>query len=303
MFYFNFTSLVEEKCRTIKRNVEELLDSLPTQTEENAQTDTSINSYKQQIDSLTEELKKVKEENILLHEQIQQLKNNNNKMTVPPAEPCFNSNIGFNFSDKSFGKLASLENEIQINDIYASDDYFTPCILSDGRIVSPSGENHKSISIFSINYELNTWKKDIYKENAHNGQIRSFVELSNSRLISCSTDTTIKIWLIKTNDLTEIKTLAEHSTCVNRITALNKNRFASASNDKTIIIWNNEEPYNIIKKLTNRNSVWNLLFVKSKEMLVASYSGGLEFWNLRTYNRESIIENTYTEYSISSMIE
>ena len=188
MIYFNFTSLVEEKCQSIKRNVEELLNSLPTQMEENDQTNTTINSYKQQIESLKEELKKIKDENVLLHEQIQQLTKDNNKMNVPVAEPCYKSNISFNFGNRCFGKLASLETEIEIDNIYSNDAAFTPCILSDGRIATPSEESSNSISIFSIDYELNAWKKDIYKENAHNNQIRSFVELNNYRLISCSSN-------------------------------------------------------------------------------------------------------------------
>ena len=132
----------------------------------------------------------------------------------------------------------------------------------DGRIVTPSGENIKSIAILSINYELKAWKKYIYKDNTHNTYINSFIELNNNRPISCSDDKTFKIWSIKENDLTKINTLSEHKGRMNKIVSLNNNKFASASSDKTIMIWNSENPYNIIKTLTNRDKVGNFLCIK-----------------------------------------
>ena len=301
MNYIDFKSLIEEKCDSIKRNVEDLLNSMLTQIKEDDQANISINLYKQKIHSLTEELQKVKNENILLQNKLQQYKVTNTKPNIPPikqrTESITHTNINTN------RKLLSLKNEIEINNIYTGEFSFSPFVLSDGRIATPSGEDDKSISILSINYELKNWKKDVYKENAHNSCITSFVELSKNRLLSSSNDHTIKIWSIQVNNLIEIKTLTDPSGDVYKITTLSRNRFASASFNNTIRIWNSEEPYNLIIALDTKDSVWNLLFVESKEILISSHEGGLIFWNSQTYGKEHIMKNTYTPGCITSMIE
>lgn len=305
MNYIDFKNLIEEKCTSIKRNVEDLLNSLLTQLKEDDQTNISINLYKQKIHSLTSELQKVKNENILLHTQLQQYTTTPTTLK-PPSPPTIeqqHQEPPTSSPALTNHKLLTLKTEIEINNIYTGYFSFSPFLLSDGRIATPSGEDDKSIAILSINYELKNWKKDIYKENAHNSCIRSFLELSNNRLLSCSNDHTIKIWSILTNNLLEVKTLTEPNGDVYKIITLSRNRFASASYNNTIRIWNSKEPYNPIIALDTKDSVWNLLFVESKEILISSHEGGLIFWNLQTYGKEHIMKNTYTPGCITSMIE
>lgn len=293
-----FRNLVEEKCHTVKINIEDLLNAISIQKQKEDIPNETITSYKQQIDFLNEELKKVKKENTLLYEEINKLKSNKLNINSTHVNPIREFTVKQIINS---GPIVSFKTEFKIDKIY-DDGWFSPLLLSNGKIVS-RGNDGKSISILSLNYQLKTWNQDIYKENAHTGWIYSFVELTNQRLVSCSGDKLIKIWQITGNDLTEIKTLTEHNSGVYRIILLNKDRFASASYDKTVIIWACEYPFKIIQKLNHKHSVYNLLFLESKNMLISNYYGGLTFWNLNNYSREHTIENIYTADSISSIIE
>ena len=198
MNYIIVKNLIEEKCNSIKAHINDLLNILPSQLEEDIQQSTSIEVYKQQIDSLKEELKKVKNENMLLHNQIKNKPKENNE----------DYNEGeLIIKEQTSNKLVSFETEMTLINAISGIYCFSPLLLSDGRIATPSDNHNKSISILTANYEIKKFIRDIHKEKAHNNCIRSFVELNNNRLVSCSDDKTIKIWAIQANKLTEINTL------------------------------------------------------------------------------------------------
>ena len=119
--------------------------------------------------------------------------------------------------------------------------------LKDKRIATCGVD--KSISIVSIDYETKKWKQDIKKNSAHSSYINGLCELSKDRLVSCSSDNTIKVWNITPNDLNLLSTLTNHTNYVSKVIPLPRNRFSSCSNNKTVKIWNSESTYGLITSL------------------------------------------------------
>ena len=337
----NFNDFLEYKFFAVKNNFDDLFNTISSNflTKDISEkyvlikeTQTKLALYKTKIETLTEELRELKKENGNLLEELKMLKyergcfNELIKSSNAIFETLLNvkgeihdirktffgeekdiediqNNIHKILMNKIKQRLAieTFEYEMHVENIH-SGNLFSPLLLSDKRIVT-TGTNASSILIGSINYQTKEWKQDLLKENAHSNIINSFLELSNNRFISCSHDYSIKVWKLSENDLTEIKKLTSHSSNVYKLVLLNNNRFASASSDATIRIWSTEEPYNLIQTLNSQSSVYNLLFLKEREMLITSYSGGLEFWNMKTYKRENTISSYYCYYNNNSLIE
>ena len=328
MYTIDFANFVEEKCYSIKLNVEELLNSLPFKERINLTTPSDkLTVYRKQIDSLNEELTRMKLENALLNEEKNQLISNQRSGLLSALSSIqieihdirgifFGEEINVKPFQKRIheiikkivnlsGSIAYLKDVVEIKDIYQTieGEYFVPtCSLSDGRLVS-IGNQIGSISVCSIDYGCKTWKQDIIKENAHYDHIFSFMELSNHRLISCSKDCSIKVWNVLPSKLEEIKLITGHNNIVYKVIPLGFNKFASGSGDHTVKIWNNEKPYNLLRTIQAFNEVWNLLYLKHKEMLVVNCKGGLEFWELFTYSKEHTLENISAFCCINSMLE
>ena len=73
---------------------------------------------------------------------------------------------------------------------------------------------------------------------------------------------------------------------------------------KTIKIWNSNPPYNLIKVLTGQQfSVDSIIKLKKRELLVSgSYDKTLRFWNLNSYQCETIMNDIYC-YNNDSLFE
>lgn len=203
-------------------------------------------------------------------------------------------------------KIKSFNNEIRIEHIHSRNWGFSPIILSDNRVVAPSGNEGTGISICAINYETKTWEQSIKKETAHSGRIRSFLELPNNVLLSCSEDCLLKLWRLADNDLLELKCIRAHDSEITKLISLDDSctQFASSSVDKTIVLWNGVTPFHKIAVLRCEAPVNNMLHVRSTNSLIAScHEHGLEFWDMRTRTRTQSIKGSSTTYSINSMIE
>ena len=61
--------------------------------------------------------------------------------------------------------------------------------------------------------------------------------MNETRIITGSHDTTIKNFQMSKEDLVVTQTLQDHEKDVNSITKLDNTSFATASEDKSIIIW------------------------------------------------------------------
>ena len=254
-------------------------------------------SYEKMIVSLHEKLDHLRKENKLLYERIpssnldsQELKNliSNIKKEV--------RNLKTRLLYKTVQRL---EHDIQVQKIHSEYICFIT-ELKDNRIVTCSNDN--SISIVSIDYETKKWKVDIKKLNAHEDSINSLCEVNN-KLVSGSYDKTIKVWGITPRELKLLSTLTNHTDYVNKVIPLTNNRFSSCSSDKTIIIWNSVN-YELIKTLTNENSVFALLKPEQKELLITSVDEtSIDFWDLNNYKKLHSIKGHYAHYFGQRIIE
>ena len=293
-----------------------------------------LNKYQEIINSLQHELTEVKKENTNLNEKLKQtndqqlseqyvsiIKEDTNELKqlisimkgeihdirniiVGQTKEAKTTAISKEQLQKICGQpvtIKGLEHIIHIDKIHSS-TLCSPIVLNDKRIATCS--NDKSICVLSINYESKTWDINIKKENAHSGCIYGICELSNQRLVSCSSDHTIKIWRIGQKDLSLLSTLTNHTNYVCKAIPLPHNKFASCSYDNTVRIWNSDNPYQPLATLTHGGGVYYLLQLKKKDILVTSCCGdsSLYFWNSSTYQKLNTIKNVYTDVS-EHMIE
>ena len=77
------------------------------------------------------------------------------------------------------------------------------CILelSNEKIALGTIDGH--IFIYDLDILSETYIKFVNKVSAHKLSVNCLVELTDSRLASCSSDSFIKIWNIKINDITD----------------------------------------------------------------------------------------------------
>ena len=142
---------------------------------------------------------------------------------------------------QNLGKIIVEDYKIENkNPIYTltnhSSNVFCLCVLSDGRLVSGSGD--KSIII----YNKNTFKPDlIIKE--HNGSISCIIQLHSGELVSCSYDCQIKIFKIEGEKYEVLQTLEYHTNIIFKTIELKNKTLLSCSSDSSIIFYqkNNNE--------------------------------------------------------------
>ena len=78
------------------------------------------------------------------------------------------------------------------------------------------------------------------------------------------------------------------------------------SSDNTVKIWNSESPYELITTLQLDGSVWDILKLKQKEILITSdggNNGSINFWHSNNYNKLHSIKGHYAWRCGTPMIE
>lgn len=114
----------------------------------------------------------------------------------------------------------------------------------------------------------------------------SCVQFDDNRIVSGSSDETIKVWNIRTNAQWSVQTLVGHSGTV-RCLHLEGNRLVSGSSDKTIKVWDlstQDSWSSIACKVTmigHRDTV-RCLQVDDDKVISGSYDMTLKVWDLRT---------------------
>ena len=108
---------------------------------------------------------------------------------------------------------------------------YSLCQLSNRNIISSS---FKSIKIWSVNHPYDLL---FSIEKAHNDWVYKAITIPNNLFVTCSKDSTIKIWkgVLPYNEI-PIKVLEGHYSEVKSIVELN-NKIISVSNDRTLRIW------------------------------------------------------------------
>lgn len=156
---------------------------------------------------------------------------------------------------------------------------YSLCILSDGRLGSGSSDSTIKI-INQKNYEI-----DITIAS-HTHSVLCITPSKDNKLISSSSDKTIKVFKISQFSYALLATLEGHSNWVWKVVLTLNNLIASCSWDNTIKIWEKEEP----KKTFNCNCR-SLLSLRCKNSLVSGNdSGALKFWNVDSLSCEHEME-------------
>ncbi|GAB6026209.1 hypothetical protein CHUAL_012419 [Chamberlinius hualienensis] len=167
--------------------------------------------------------------------------------------------------------------------------------------LSPSAEQ-RQLQRLRLTDEKTMWKKAFSERhrlarNWMTGQchVRTFeghtqgiscVQFDNMRIVSGSSDKTIKMWDIRTNSPWAVLTLVGHSGTV-RCLHLEGNRLVSGSTDCTIKVWDlssNSSWCSIACKVTmigHRDTV-RCLQVHMDKVVSGSYDKTLKLWNLST---------------------
>lgn len=113
----------------------------------------------------------------------------------------------------------------------------------------------------------------------------SCVQFDDTRIVSGSWDTSIKVWNIRTNTPWAVQTLSGHSGMV-RCLHLDGNRLVSGSADKTIKVWDLSRQHNwssIACKVTmvGHTDAVRCLQVDSEKVISGSYDCCLKIWDIR----------------------
>ena len=215
--------------------------------------------------------------------------------------------------EKNEEKAQTLHNITRIEEIIQSEELDTAqygCVYSlieipNNRIITGGWDGN--ISISSYNITAKTWKREVYKEKAHNSGILSLCTLNNNRLVSGSNDKSIKVWTISELDITLLKEIKEHIGVIHKLIPLSNERFASCSSDKTVRIWKNDDnTYECISTLKHDAWVRSILQLRGKEVLVTSNgyfpSSYILFYNIDNYTKDHTVEGYCAGWS-SHMVE
>ena len=164
----------------------------------------------------------------------------------------------------------------------------------------PSGKfatcsNDKSIIIYNENKEIN-----LIIENAHEKKVTCICIFTENLLISSSME--IKIWEIKNFYFRKIQVLNFHNEYINKIIKLNDEYFASAGEDKNIIIYKYIPNLNKFEKFTilngNKNGIDGMIYFD--DLLISVSDNEVIFW--KNFKIIKILENLY-HYSCNGLIK
>ena len=171
--------------------------------------------------------------------------------------------------------------------------------LKDGRLISCSYDKLLNI------YHKDTFELQIsIKENLRG--IISFTQLNNGKLITSSSDETMKIIKLIGEDKYEIEQILQgHKNSVMKVIEIRENELISISTDKSMKIWilNKEKKFECITtiKYKYKYSFSNILKLNEKEFVTSSLSEGLKFWNSNNYSNIASISNIEIYWTLKTM--
>jgi WD40 repeat protein len=107
------------------------------------------------------------------------------------------------------------------------------------------------------------------------------------------------IVLDSSNDYICIKDFQAHSKCTTQLANLSGNKFASASYENGIKLWDIDHDYKLSKRLDGHTSVVIALCFSAKDnvLLSGSYDNTIRFWDVETYECLKILESNYNRIS------
>ena len=174
-------------------------------------------------------------------------------------------------------------------------------IFPSGDLISVSYEQR--IKIYDKNnYNIIQNIKDQYNDDKH--YILDIKVINENNFVTCSTDGSIRTW-IKKNNIFKINQIINnaHSDYINKLIYCSNGFLISCSLDKTIKIWKeNNNKYVLIKILYHSNSIWSILLLENKNILISSGLDGTKVWNfnmneIRNCKMIKYFDNVYCCYS------
>ena len=197
--------------------------------------------------------------------------------------------------------------EYKISDIISEEDnfhyYFTHTELLNGSIVTGC-----------FTGEINIYKykgKNQYEESAyslfqtlkeHTNSIGKILEIDN-KIISCSSDQTMKIWEIKNSNYICIKSIIINEgeyLGKSDIFKINENELVSISHgSKYIKFWDIKNSFNEITKIESNSESFNSICMINNNILILGGDKSLFIIDIITHQKINIIE---IGYKIISMI-
>ncbi|XP_055881423.1 uncharacterized protein LOC106061750 [Biomphalaria glabrata] len=144
-------------------------------------------------------------------------------------------------------------------------------------------------NVFAERFRLrNNWLKGRCTVRTFEGHLQgiSCVQFDDSRIVSGSSDKTIKVWNMRTNAPWSVQTLMGHHGTV-RCLHLEGNRLVSGSCDKTIKVWDlsTQESWSSIAckvTMTGHNDTVRCLQADDDKVISGSYDKTLKIWDLKS---------------------
>ena len=170
--------------------------------------------------------------------------------------------------------------------------------LSDERIVT--GSEDGSLIISSINFDNQSFVKEIQLQSAHSNRISALSELNKSLLISgCSSilntsSSEIKIWQIQQSALALQKQIKINQNCITKIIPLMNTNFLICADEQVIIF--NATDFSILANFEEKNKINSAIKLSNKDILVTC-TDSLGFWNLTSHYKVYNMRNIQTTSS------
>jgi WD40 repeat protein len=151
--------------------------------------------------------------------------------------------------------------------------------LSDGRIVSGSGDN--TLRVWDLTADVG--KECVRTLTGHSDMVTSVIELSDGRIVSGSVDETLRVWDLTADEGKEcVRTLTGHSSSVYSVIELSDGRIVSGSGDSTLRVWDliADVGKECVRKLTGHSgSVRSVIELSDGRIVSGSYDSTLRVWS------------------------
>lgn len=219
---------------------------IPLETDAQSKMKEKIKEYEVQIAHLTKELNELKKKNNIkeISKEHQKKRFSITDFTLKKTIDSHTDWINCIWLLRD-GRIASCSDDYSIKihnistyqceaTITVHSSIFYVSQLNDGCIVSACSDN--AIRVWKLIYDKYTLVKRI---PAHNDWVLKVNQISNDRMISCSNDFSVKIWMSK-EPYELITTLQQHSSSINSVIELkNKIYLVSISEDHKAFFWDN----------------------------------------------------------------
>lgn len=156
------------------------------------------------------------------------------------------------------------------------------------QMINHMGTSIRWKQVFAERYRLRrNWLKGLCTVRTFEGHTQgiSCVQFDDTRIVSGSSDKTIKVWNIRTNSPWSVQTLVGHSGTV-RCLHLEGNRLVSGSTDRTIKVWDlsmQSSWSSIACRVTmiGHDDTVRCLQVDDEKVVSGSYDRTLKVWDIR----------------------